>query len=182
MKKAEIDRKLDAMVDFSGVAKFIDTPVKHYSSGMSVRLAFSVAAHLNPQILVVDEVLAVGDAAFQKKCLGKMDDMTKEGRTVLFVGHNMSAILNLTQTCMWIHDGRVVAMGETPRVVDEYMADVNASRQSDGWADLSRIEPSGGPGVLKGARFTWLRLLDASTRQTGSFSEGSRSRLSWDFE
>jgi lipopolysaccharide transport system ATP-binding protein len=172
MKKADIDRTFDAIVDFSGVEKFIDTPVKHYSSGMYVRLAFSVAAHLNPRILLVDEVLAVGDVAFQRRCLGKMDDMTKEGRTVLFVSHSMSAMLNLTQTCIWVQDGRIVAMGKTPQVVDEYMSSLNASLQSDGWADLSRITRSSGPGVLKKARFTWVRLLDAKARQAGSFSEG----------
>lgn len=172
MKKADIDRKFDAMVDFSGVERFIDTPVKHYSSGMYVRLAFSVAAHLDPQILLVDEILAVGDAAFQRKCLGKMDDMTKEGRTVLFVSHNMSAILNFTQSCMWVKDGRIMAMGETPRVVDEYMADVNASLQGGGWADLSCGKPSEEPEASKKVRFTWLRLVDARARQTGSFMEG----------
>ena len=97
MHRDEIDRKFDEIVDFSEVAKFIDTPVKRYSSGMYLRLAFAVAAHLEPEILVVDEVLAVGDAEFQRKCLGKMSDVAQEGRTVLFVSHNMSAILRLTQ-------------------------------------------------------------------------------------
>jgi lipopolysaccharide transport system ATP-binding protein len=96
MKRAEIERKFDEIVEFSEVAKFIDTPVKRYSSGMYLRLAFAVAAHLEPEILVVDEVLAVGDAEFQRKCLGKMSDVAQEGRTVLFVSHNMSAILRLT--------------------------------------------------------------------------------------
>jgi len=97
MKRAEIDYKFDEIVDFSEVTQFIDTPVKRYSSGMYLRLAFAVAAHLEPEILVVDEVLAVGDAEFQKKCLGKMGDVAQQGRTVLFVSHNMSAILRLTQ-------------------------------------------------------------------------------------
>jgi len=95
MKKREIDKRFDEIVDFSGIEKFIDTPVKRYSSGMRVRLAFSVAAHLEPEILLVDEVLAVGDAEFQKKCLGKMGEVAKGGRTVLFVSHQMEAILNL---------------------------------------------------------------------------------------
>jgi len=95
MKKNEIDRKFDEIVDFSGIEKFIDTPVKRYSSGMGVRLAFSVAAHLDPEILLIDEVLAVGDIEFQKKCLGKMDDVSKDGRTVLFVSHNMIAVNSL---------------------------------------------------------------------------------------
>ena len=95
MRKAEIDRKFDDIVEFSEVEKFIDTPVKRYSSGMYVRLAFAVAAHLEPEILLVDEVLAVGDAAFQRKCLGKMDSVTKEGRTIVFVSHNMAAVSRL---------------------------------------------------------------------------------------
>ena len=98
MKRAEIDKKFDEMVEFSEVAQFIDTPVKRYSSGMYLRLAFAVAAHLEPEILVVDEVLAVGDAEFQRKCLGKMNDVAQQGRTVLFVSHNMSAILRLTHS------------------------------------------------------------------------------------
>jgi lipopolysaccharide transport system ATP-binding protein len=107
MKKADVSRKFDEIVDFSGVEKFIDTPVKRYSSGMYVRLAFAVAAHLDPEILIVDEVLAVGDAEFQKKCLGKMGDVAGEGRTVLFVSHNMNAILNLCQRCLVIQNGKV---------------------------------------------------------------------------
>ena len=95
MKKREIDKKFDEIVEFSGVEKFIDTPVKRYSSGMRVRLAFSVAAHLEPEILIIDEVLAVGDAEFQKRCLGKMQDVAGQGRTVLFVSHNMEAVLSL---------------------------------------------------------------------------------------
>src|SRR5262249_54449439 len=103
MKRAEIARKFDEIVAFAEVEKFIDTAVKHYSSGMYVRLAFAVAAHLEPEILLVDEVLAVGDAAFQKKCLGKMGDVAKEGRTVLFVSHNMAAIQALCETGLWIN-------------------------------------------------------------------------------
>ena len=107
MKRREIDAKLDEIVKFSEIEKFLDTPVKRYSSGMYVRLAFAVAAHLEPEILLVDEVLAVGDAAFQKKCLGKMGEVAKEGRTVLFVSHNMNAIKNLCQTALYMDDGRV---------------------------------------------------------------------------
>ncbi len=116
MRRAEISRKFDEIVAFAEVEKFIDTPVKHYSSGMYMRLAFGVAAHLEPEILLVDEVLAVGDADFQKKCLGKMGDVAKKGRTVLFVSHNMGAILSLCQKCFLIDQGRVKASGNTREV------------------------------------------------------------------
>lgn len=122
MKRTEIERKFDEIVEFSGVARFIDTPVKRYSSGMYLRLAFAVAAHLEPEILVVDEVLAVGDAEFQRKCLGKMSDVAHEGRTVLFVSHNMSAILNLTQEAIVLDRGRMVRRAPTAEAVDYYMS------------------------------------------------------------
>ena len=122
MGREEIDRKFDEIVAFSEVEKFIDTPVKRFSSGMYLRLAFAVAAHLEPQILVVDEVLAVGDAEFQRKCLGKMNDVAKEGRTVLFVSHNMSAILRLTDEAILLDQGRIVLRAPTPQAVDHYMA------------------------------------------------------------
>src|SRR5438128_7568592 len=110
MKKAEIDRKFDEIVDFSGVEKFIETPVKRYSSGMYVRLAFAVAAHLRPDILIVDEVLAVGDAEFQQRCIGKMSEITsREGRTVLFVSHSMPAVQQLCTECLLLDGGRVAA-------------------------------------------------------------------------
>jgi homopolymeric O-antigen transport system ATP-binding protein len=121
MKKAEIDRKFDQIVDFSGVEKFIDTPVKRYSSGMYVRLAFAVAAHLEPDILIVDEVLAVGDASFQKKCLGKMQDVGKEGRTVIFVSHNMPAISRLCKRVILLNDGKILHDGPAHRVVSAYL-------------------------------------------------------------
>ena len=122
MKRFEIDRKFDEMVAFSEVEKFIDTPVKRYSSGMYLRLAFAVAAHLEPEILVVDEVLAVGDAEFQRKCLGKMSDVAHEGRTVLFVSHNMSAILRLTEEAIVLDKGHLVYRDATPAAVDYYMS------------------------------------------------------------
>src|ERR1700744_802275 len=110
MTRREIRRKFDEIVAFAEVEKFLDTPVKHYSSGMYVRLAFAVAAHLEPEILIVDEVLAVGDAEFQKKCLGKMQDVSQQdGRTVLFVSHNMSAISELTQRCVYLEAGKIKA-------------------------------------------------------------------------
>ncbi len=122
MHREEIDRKFDEIVEFSEIGRFLDTPVKRYSSGMYVRLAFAVAAHLEPEILVVDEVLAVGDAAFQRKCLGRMSDVAQGGRTVLFVSHNMSAILNLTEEAIVLDKGQIVFHGPTPEAVDMYLA------------------------------------------------------------
>lgn len=122
MRRADIERKFDAIVDFSGVEKFIDTPVKRYSSGMYLRLAFAVAAFLEPEILVVDEVLAVGDAEFQRKCLGKMSDVAHEGRTVLFVSHNMSAIMRLTEETIVLDKGQMVYRAPTAEAVDYYLS------------------------------------------------------------
>ncbi|WP_166259495.1 polysaccharide ABC transporter ATP-binding protein [Marinobacter salicampi] len=122
MKKAEIDRKFNEIVEFSGVERFLDTPVKRYSSGMKVRLAFSVAAHLEPEILIIDEVLAVGDAEFQKKCLGKMEEVAGSGRTVLFVSHNMAAIQNLCGRAISLKAGLVVDDGPTKTVIEDYLA------------------------------------------------------------
>ena len=121
MKRPEIARKLDEIVAFSGVEEFIDMPVKRYSSGMYVRLAFSVAAHMEPEILIVDEVLAVGDASFQKKCLGKMGNIAKEGRTVLFVSHNMAAVSNLCNRVVCLLGGKVVNIAETREGISEYL-------------------------------------------------------------
>jgi lipopolysaccharide transport system ATP-binding protein len=123
MARVEIRRKFDEIVGFAGVQRFIDTPIKRYSSGMYVRLAFAVAAHLDPEILVVDEVLAVGDADFQKKCLGKMDEVSRrEGRTVLFVSHNMSAITTLCSSAIWLNEGSIRARGEPRSLVGQYLA------------------------------------------------------------
>lgn len=121
MKRTEIDRKFDEIVAFSEIEKFIDTPVKRYSSGMYMRLAFAVSAHLEPDILVVDEVLAVGDAEFQRKCLGKMSDVASQGRTVMFVSHNMSAIQRLTQECIVLDKGQMVMRAPTAEAVDFYL-------------------------------------------------------------
>ena len=121
MKKVEINRKFDEIIEFSGVERFLDTPVKRYSSGMKVRLAFAVAAHLEPEILIVDEVLAVGDAEFQKKCLGKMQDVSGGGRTVLFVSHNMGAIQNLCPRALLLRHGAIVDDGPSNRVVRDYL-------------------------------------------------------------
>jgi lipopolysaccharide transport system ATP-binding protein len=122
MKKAEIDRKFDEIVAFADVERFVDTPVKRYSSGMYLRLAFSVAAHLEPEILLLDEVLAVGDAAFQKRCLGKMEEVAGRGRTIVFVSHNMAAITRFCTRCIWVDGGRVRADGKTEEIVASYLA------------------------------------------------------------
>jgi lipopolysaccharide transport system ATP-binding protein len=136
MPKAEIDRKFPEIVVFAGVEKFIDTPVKHYSSGMCVRLAFAVAAHLEPEILIIDEVLAVGDAVFQKKCLGKMEGVAKEGRTVLFVSHNMLAVQNLCHRVIWLNDGQVVEDGKPEEVVTNYLRTAASSLTEQVWGDV----------------------------------------------
>lgn len=127
MQKKEIERKFERIVEFSEVTKFIDTPVKHYSSGMYLRLAFAVAAHLDPDIMLVDEVLAVGDAAFQQKCLGKMGEVAKDGRTVLFVSHNIAAVRALCSRAIWINDGAVVANGNVDAVTNEYLSTLVSS-------------------------------------------------------
>lgn len=121
MKKAEIDQKLDEIIEFAGVERFIDTPTKRYSSGMYVRLAFSVAAHLEPDIFIVDEVLAVGDTVFQKKCLGRMDEVARKGRTVLYVSHNIASIRSLCQRAILLEDGHVIEDGDVNKVVDTYV-------------------------------------------------------------
>lgn len=132
MKRREIERKFDEIVDFSGIDKFMDTPVKYYSSGMRVRLGFSVAAHLEPDILLLDEVLAVGDAAFQKKCLGKIDNIAStEGRTVLFVSHDLAAIRSLCNRTILFENGRIRADGPTPEVVDLYLGSMDTVEDMD---------------------------------------------------
>src|ERR1700733_5753937 len=118
MRKAEINRKFDEIVAFSEVERFLDTPLKHYSSGMQMRLAFAVAAHLEPEILFIDEVLAVGDAAFQKKCLGKMNDISKQGRTIIFVSHNMQALRSLCTRLIWLEAGRVTEAGDPGAIIN----------------------------------------------------------------
>ncbi len=141
MTKSEIHAKFDQIVDFSGLEDFIDTPVKRYSSGMYVRLAFSVAAHLEPEILIVDEVLAVGDAEFQKKCLGRMGEVTTEGRTVLFVSHNMPAVQTLCSRAILIHDGETRFDGSAKDAVNEYLRRNAASRE--GFLDPANRQGSG---------------------------------------
>jgi lipopolysaccharide transport system ATP-binding protein len=135
MKRREIQRKLDDIIEFSGVEKFLDTPVKRYSSGMAVRLAFSVAAHLEPEIMLVDEVLAVGDAEFQQRCLGRMEDLSGEGRTVLFVSHNMQAVNQLCDRAIWLEGGRLHEEGEPSDVVTDYLHSAFGSGSRISWPD-----------------------------------------------
>lgn len=139
MKRKEIERKFDEIVSFAEVEKFVDTPVKHYSSGMYLRLAFAVAAHLEPEILVVDEVLAVGDAAFQKKCLGKMQSVSHEGRTVLFVSHNMAAVANLCQSGIVLERGQVRYLGTQDEAITEYLKSLTVNTSNL----LERLDRSG---------------------------------------
>jgi len=141
MSKAEIKKKFEEIVAFAEVERFLDTPVKRYSSGMYVRLAFAVAAHLEPEILIVDEVLAVGDASFQKKCLGKMQDVGQEGRTVLFVSHNMVALKSLCEKAIWLNAGNVVENGRADDVVSNYLQNGAPVNMRQVWAD-----PKSAPG------------------------------------
>jgi len=168
MGRGEIKRKFDEIVSFSEVEKFLDTPVKRYSSGMYVRLAFSVAAHLEPEILIVDEVLAVGDAAFQKKCLGKMDDVSKEGRTVLFVSHQVAAIQNLCQKCIFLKSGQIFATGNTDSVLREYLKESTTSNT----ISLEKRTDRSGDGAI---RITHVQIKDASKKPVSSLGSGKES-------
>src|SRR5262249_50103263 len=144
MKKAEIDRKFDEIIAFAETEKFIDTPVKRYSSGMYVRLAFAVAAHLEPEILMVDEVLAVGDAQFQKKCLGKIQEVsTGQGRKVLFVSHNIDAIRRLCSRCVLLEDGQLLAYGNTASIVAQYLSSHSHKAQPHEWIVVSHASRTG---------------------------------------
>ena len=178
MKRREIERKFDEIVAFAEVERFIDTPVKRYSSGMQLRLAFGVAAHLEPEILIVDEVLAVGDAAFQRKCLGKMGEVSGHGRTVLLVSHNMSAITALADRCVWLDAGSVKRIGHPSEVVAEYLSEGHLALQP-GFADLS--DPALRHGVPKQTQkdvlFETVRLADGSGETTGIFFENEPMRI-----
>ncbi len=148
MRRSEIDRKFDEIVAFAEVEQFINTPVKHYSSGMYVRLAFSVAAHLEPEILLIDEVLAVGDVAFQRKSLGKMENVSQQGRTVVFVSHNMNALQRLCPRSILLDHGRLVAQDETSKIVEQYL--VIASTKTAGpnsWIDFAEQKRNGNGAV-----------------------------------
>jgi lipopolysaccharide transport system ATP-binding protein len=168
MKKAEVEGKFDEIVDFADVEKFIDTPVKHYSSGMYVRLAFAVAAHLEPEILLVDEVLAVGDVAFQRKSLGKMKDVTEEGRTVLFVSHNMASIEQLCDRAILLQAGNLVLSGDPYSVIRHYLTQTNSDVMQAS-VDLAKH-----PGRVRGAKpvFEKVRLLGQDNQETVLFPVG----------
>ncbi len=156
MSKKEIDRKFDEIVAFAEVEKFMDTPVKRYSSGMKVRLAFAVAAHLEPEILLIDEVLAVGDVSFQKKCLGKMGDVAKHGRTIIFVSHDMSAVQHLCTRCVYLADSKVAMDGDTNEVISTYLC--NAGGADTGYLTTRESDD---PIVLRSAQ-----ILDSTGRRT----------------
>jgi ABC-type polysaccharide/polyol phosphate transport system ATPase subunit len=160
MMRREIERKFDEIVAFSDLEQFLEMPVKHYSSGMYMRLAFAVAAHMEPEILIVDEVLAVGDAAFQKKCLGKMNEVAAEGRTILFVSHNAAALHRLCKTAVYLERGRVKNYGAINAVLAEYYADVE---KNNAFAAADRQDADSVPEGA--ARFVNWRLVDASTHQ-----------------
>jgi lipopolysaccharide transport system ATP-binding protein len=169
MKKKEIDRKFDEIVAFSEIEKFLDTPVKHYSSGMYVRLAFAVAAHLDPEILVVDEVLAVGDLQFQEKCIGKMQDIAgKRGRTVLFVSHNMLAIRSLCSRVILLEKGKVSMDGNTASVVNGYK-ELMRFRKIDATTDIADLKSRRGGGAV---RFTSIEVTDDKGNPTFNFRMG----------
>jgi lipopolysaccharide transport system ATP-binding protein len=171
MGRAEIKKKFDEIVDFAEIEKFLDTPVKRYSSGMYVRLAFAVAAHLEPEILIVDEVLAVGDAQFQKKCLGKMEDVSaKEGRTVLFVSHNMAAITRLCGKVISMNGGVLRKVGDAVDVVREYLLDFNNNFN----VHLPERKDRQGTGI---ARFSSVELLDSKQRRTENVMCGQNMKI-----
>lgn len=177
MKRVEIRKKFDEMVAFAEIEKFIDTPVKHYSSGMYVRLAFAVAAHLDPEILLIDEVLAVGDAAFQKKCLGKMEDVAKEGRTVLFVSHNMAAVENLCGRGIVFADGNLSYAGGVAECVSAYMDSGTVSHEGD--VDLT-CHPTRRPDSLP--LLKRVRLLDKDDIVKDRFNCGEPMKIEFTFD
>ncbi|MFI5148639.1 MAG: ABC transporter ATP-binding protein [Bacteroidia bacterium] len=170
MDKQEIKSKFDEIVAFAEVEKFLDTPVKRYSSGMYVRLAFSVAAHLDPEILIVDEVLAVGDAVFQKKCLTRMQEVAGQGRTILFVSHNMAAIQNLCDSCIYLKNGRLISQGRTDEVVASYLKSGTESQV----IQLADRTDRTGNGRIK---FESVRLKDEQRNDTGVLQSGKTARI-----
>jgi lipopolysaccharide transport system ATP-binding protein len=177
MPKHETERKFDEIVEFSGVGEFMDTPVKRYSSGMRVRLAFAVAAHLEPEILLIDEVLAVGDAAFQKRCIGKMGEVARVGRTVLFVSHDMSAISALCERAILLDEGRVVADGDTDSTIETYLAGLNGSGPEFGEVLLTPEGSGGGEPITLRA----VRTMDIDGRVRGDFRSAESIVVEFDF-
>jgi lipopolysaccharide transport system ATP-binding protein len=177
MRRAEIRERFDEIVAFSEVERFLDTPVKRYSSGMYLRLAFAVAAHVDPDILLVDEVLAVGDAEFQKKCLAKMQDSSASGRTVVFVSHNMAAVENLCTRALWIDDGRLRQDGPVSEVIDNYLSSYASSVGSG--SDLSAIEDRQGGGEV---RFSDIQIFDGSGDAGGVVRSGESMKIRLGYE
>jgi lipopolysaccharide transport system ATP-binding protein len=169
MRKVEIDRKFNEIVAFAEIDRFLDTPVKHYSTGMQTRLGFAVAAHLDPEILLVDEVLAVGDAAFQKKCLGKMQDVARGGRTVVFVSHNMGSIAQLCKRALWLDRGQVKSSGDPSAVIAEYLSD--SARAQSTW-----VNPSDGAGKQE-TRIESVRILTAAGDPSSAVSFDREFRI-----
>jgi lipopolysaccharide transport system ATP-binding protein len=174
MGKSEIKRKFDEIVAFAEIEQFIDTPVKHYSSGMYVRLAFAVAAHLEPEILLVDEVLAVGDASFQKKCLGKMGQVSREGRTILFVSHNMAAVKTLCSKAVLMRDGAVTASGMVADVVDDYLLGTAPGASAKEWRD-----PATAPGN-ENVRISCIRITPPEDETTITIDTGVLIEICFD--
>jgi lipopolysaccharide transport system ATP-binding protein len=175
MTKAEIRRKFDEIVEFSECGEFIDTPVKRYSSGMYVRLAFAVAGHLEPEILIVDEVLAVGDAQFQKKCLGKMSEVSRGGRTVLFVSHNMVAVQTLCHRALLLQDGRLATEGPTASVVSAYLRDAYGREETASWS-----KPEDAPGT-DALRVKQIQVTGLKASADGLIGMDSPIRIDTDF-
>jgi lipopolysaccharide transport system ATP-binding protein len=174
MRKSEIDRKFDEIVAFSEVERFLETPLKHYSSGMQVRLAFAVAAHLEPEILFVDEVLSVGDASFQKKCLGKMGQVSREGRTILFVSHNMAAVRALCTRALLIRDGAVAASGKVADIADEYLSSTMPAASSREWRD-----PTTAPGN-ENVRISYIRIIPPEDRAEITIDTGVQIEIGFE--
>jgi lipopolysaccharide transport system ATP-binding protein len=174
MRKAEIERKFDEIVAFSEVERFLETPLKHYSSGMQVRLAFAVAAHLEPEILFVDEVLSVGDAAFQKKCLGKMGQVSREGRTILFVSHNTAAVKALCNRAILMRDGAVAATGGVSAVLDDYLLGAAAGANAKEWPDQASAPAS------QDIRMSYIRIVPPEGEATITIDTGALIEIGFD--
>ena len=168
MKRAEIAARFDEIIAFAGTEKFLDTPVKYYSSGMYMRLAFAIAAHLEPEILVIDEVLAVGDAEFQKKCLGKMGDVARSGRTVLFVSHNLAAVNSLCRRAIWLNEGRALLDGPAPEVVQSYLSQSARAPSQSFWPH---------PQAAPGNEAVRIRKVSIRADSEGSVGDGDASRI-----
>jgi len=179
MNKDEIDENFDDILEFSGINEYIDTPIKRYSSGMRVRLAFSVAAHLDPDILIVDEVLAVGDADFQKKCLGKIDDVAQNGRTVFFVSHDLDAVMSICNRVIWIDDGKIIEDGGSRNVIQSYTQSLSEISKAE--IDISKIDNRirfKGDGAIKFKKLS----LRNDFNLTSSFNVGDKFIIDTEYE